>query len=417
MKLLNKSSLIFVIVSIVIFLITSIIFYTLITFTINNENDEKLKVNNLRVFHLVSKNDVVHDLPPIYEITELNEAPSLSMESYKDTLIYDEIENDIELFREYKKSYKLGEKTFQITTRQIKLETHDYFNSIGLSILISFLLLIIIILILNRIIFKNIWFDFYYNLSQLKKISFSSIEDVNLKDSNIKEFKDLKDISESMLNKLKQEYLSLKEFTENASHEIQTPLAIIQNNIEELLQDTTIDEQKIRSIQSIYFNINRLKKINKNLLLISKIENQQFRDVEPININHILNQILIDLNDLIHQKDIQLKCVFKDELIIKGSKTLIEILITNLLTNAIKHNNLNGFINIEINKNSLTIENSGIDLSNDQKKQIFKRFYKSSSNSSSVGLGLNIVDSICKSNNYKLEYFNENGKHKFIIHF
>ncbi|MBK9800057.1 MAG: HAMP domain-containing histidine kinase [Bacteroidetes bacterium] len=162
-----------------------------------------------------------------------------------------------------------------------------------------------------------------------------------------------------MMDKIYSDYQEQKEFTENASHEMQTPLAVIKANLSLLMQSDNLKEDEMNRLQIIENTIKKLASLNKALILLSKIENNQFKESESISIKQFTSKIADNYIDLFQSKNIGLELNLSEDVIVKMNATLAEILLTNLIQNAIRHNIENGKIIIELKQNQLTISNSG----------------------------------------------------------
>jgi len=219
-----------------------------------------------------------------------------------------------------------------------------------------------------------------------------------------------------MSKKLQQDYRSLKEFNENASHEIQTPLAIIKSKLELLIQNEALDEDQMRIINSVYEATNRMSRLNQGLLLISKIDNNQFPRAEKINFQQLIEKNLEHFEELISLKKIRVTVSFSKKVEHEMNKTLAEILVSNLLSNAIRHNLEEGEISVTMDAENLTISNTGHPLTLSP-GELFERFRKSDRNSESAGLGLAIVKRILLIYNYHISYTVNGPTHQLKISF
>jgi signal transduction histidine kinase len=272
--------------------------------------------------------------------------------------------------------------------------------AIAIPLLLLLILSLLVSFITTKKMNKTIWNDFEINLKEIEKFSLSKPDNLNLKKTDIKEFDSLNNSVLVMTNKLQNDYKNLKEFTENASHELQTPIAIISANLEEVLQHD-LSESVFKQVVATQNAVKRLSNLNKNLLLLSKISNQQYPDKQELVFNNIVKEKLDELNPLIQNKNIEVSFEENDKLKVSINPFLADILLNNLLSNAINHNIENGKIVIKISKSQLQISNTGNDnsLSNDN---IFDRFSKE--NSKSYGLGLSIVKKICETHNLQISY-------------
>ena len=209
---------------------------------------------------------------------------------------------------------------------------------------------------------------------------------------------------------MKKDFLSLKEFTENASHEIQSPLAIASLNLQEILQ-LELNEESFRKVVTAINAIKRLSALNQNLLLLTKIENKQFTSSDLISFNELIKIKIQEFELLFKEKNIQITLDAKSDFSIKMNLHLAGILINNLLSNAINHNFNNGSISITLEQDEIRFCNTG-EANELRDETIFDRFVKG--NSRSHGLGLAIVKQICESYNLKIRYY-KNELHCFSI--
>ncbi|KKL82216.1 hypothetical protein LCGC14_1987000, partial [marine sediment metagenome] len=234
--------------------------------------------------------------------------------------------------------------------------------------------------------------------------------------SQIDEFQMLHEAIKELTSKNMEVFESQKQFIENASHEMQTPLSIIQSRLEELIGRAELTEQQATILEGIINSTQRLKKLNKTLLMLSKIENQEFSLTEEINIKAIILNSLSYYEEQKESMNIQVELDIKPIDSHRGNEMLTEILIQNLLKNAFFHNIKDGRVSIKLDKNQFTIANIGNNTGIDQDK-LFERFYKVSNNPDSWGLGLAICSKIAKVSNWELEYWEQDTEHRFTVNF
>ena len=401
MKLLQKTNRIHLLFTSILIILTGCVLYFLIVAIVEEEVTEKLYVNKQRIVENLKSELPVSQLPPVIEIKEISSADIIPL-TVNEVLLYDPIEQDEELFKELSKSENINGINYLITVRQVILEPHDYWNTIGLALGMMLLVLLIGLLIINKLVAKKIWKPFYQNLEILKSYSLENDKSLCLKSSQIEEFEQLNEVITKLTNRIKDDFVSLKEFTENAAHEMQTPLAIIQSKLEEGLQLTNLKEEQALLIQSSLTATKRLSKLNQSLLLLAKLENHQFNETEKIELSLAIENCLNEFNDLIVSKQIKLTTSIEKR-IIRVHPQLLNMLLTNLIGNAIKHNLNKGTIHIDLNQNGLIIKNTG-EQTEKTPEDFFKRFVKSNQSSSSLGLGLSIVQRICKTYDWKVNY-------------
>jgi signal transduction histidine kinase len=246
----------------------------------------------------------------------------------------------------------------------------------------------------NLKLFSRIWRPFFNTLSALKQFNFRERQRLELENSGIHEFDLLNRSLEGYTNKISQDFQSMKSFAENASHEMQTPLSVTQAKLDEAIQDENLSEDLSESLKSALKSISRLTRLNKSLLLLAKIENQQFPEREEIAVNDIIEKLLVDLEEMINLKKISLTIKMDEDLIVSANKELLRILLSNLFRNAIHHNYPRGKISINLSGQKFRISNTSESQITEPEK-MFNRFYKGNQSGSSTGLGLAIVKSIC----------------------
>jgi signal transduction histidine kinase len=276
--------------------------------------------------------------------------------------------------------------------------------------------LLIGLLILNRVLTKKIWKPFYQTLNSLKEYRVDKQPALALQQSPVEEFNDLNKAVTVLTETNYQAYQSQKEFTENASHEMQSPLAVFQSKLELLMQTSPLNEEQATLIADLANASKRMFRLNKTLILLTKIDNDQFLERESVSVVDTLQKLISQFEFQINNASIRLEFINEPDIVVNANKTLIEILLSNLLSNAIRHNTTDGVIQIVLNRNEMIIRNSGKLSSLDQKK-LFKRFQKESHDTESIGLGLEIVNKICTLYKYRVSYQFVNEMHQFSVSF
>ena len=209
-------------------------------------------------------------------------------------------------------------------------------------------------------------------------------------------------------------FQALKSFSENAAHEIQTPLAVIQSTTEVLLQDENLTEYQYKTISHLSSTTARLSNIVSTLLLLTRIENKQFQQETPIDLSEVVNQKMQLFNELFEQKGIKVSTSVQPNVRVKLHKVLAEILVSNLLVNSVRHTKENGTVEVVLNQGEFTVRNSGLPLTGDSSR-IFERFYKEDQSEISTGLGLSLVKMAADVSNLQISYKFENEKHVFSL--
>jgi signal transduction histidine kinase len=415
MKLAEKTTRIYLALTAILLLCAGSLLYILMTDFIDEEVTEKLMINMLRVVNRLEQGQVVTELPPIIEVEELS-TPRAETIITKDTVLYDTIEQEAEDFREVTAFETINNKTYRITLRQVILQPHDYYSTIGLSLLLVMTLLLIGLVLINRRISQKLWHPFYHNLEKLKQFSLQENQPIGLRTSSISEFQELNQTLERMTDKLRTDYRALKQFAENASHEMQTPLAIIQTKLDEALQSPALSEEQARQIKAAYASTLRLSRLNQSLLLLTRIQNRQFTATQAIALTNTIEQYLKEYEDFLTARKITVEKHLEAGTVISAHPAIVDTLLTNLIGNAIRHNIDGGTINLRLEDKTLTIANTGLPLSIPPSK-LFERFAKDDPSSDSPGLGLAIVRSICDTNGWTISYTAENRWHTIRVTF
>ena len=422
MKLIERTGRAYLFLTIAIFVLGGILLAVILTTVMNRRLDEKLLYNK----EVVAKR-IKYDYPlTIFEEPEeLTEAENRLYSNdtliYKDTLIFHAIEDvagaeEFEKYRQLTSYETLQGIRYKIVTRNSLERNQVYVTLITASTSLIILLLLTGLWFFNTRIAKKIWNPFHNNLNNLTNFSIQDKDPIELQESSIDEFKQLNKSIESLTQKVSSDFNNLKEFTENASHEMQTPLAIMQSKIELLLQSENLNEEEIKQLQSIYQAGKRLSKLNKTLLTLAKVENRQFSEIEDFNLTELINNKLENYEDFILQKELTVTKKLNPDTILSTNSTLIDMLVSNLLSNAIRHNVDKGSINIELQPQYFFISNTGSELKIDP-KNLFNRFKKESSSPDSSGLGLAIVKKICDISEWKIDYTYVDEQHQIMVRF
>lgn len=412
MKLLTRISFRYIAFSFIAFVVGGIISSNVIRSIFYDQIDENLRTEKLLIEGQINYSDSLPDFRLVFghliEVTVFN-APCKKYDLIKDTLLFDKDRSELVPFRHLTtKNTSVKNRGYLIRIFVPLDETKLLIKTIVIALALLFLVLLALLIYINYFVSRSAWNPFYQTLESLARFDINQTTPLELPGSVISEFRQLNNALGQMSKKLQRDYRSLKEFNENASHEIQTPLAIIQSKLELLIQNESLTEEQIKIIDSVYEATNRMSRLNQGLLLISKIDNNQFPVAEKINLQLLIEKNLEHFEELISLKTLQVKVSFSRIFEPEMNKTLAEILVSNLLSNAIRHNIEGGLIQVELDQGVLTISNTGNPLSVPP-HELFERFRKSDRNSESIGLGLAIVKRIVQFYNYPIEYtFHEN---------
>jgi len=420
MRLLAKTTIYYVLSTLAIFILGGVIFYLVLVSIIQNEVDEKLVYKKERLVQKLQDQPVVSSDSTfaidrnirIQSKANLQPTP----DQFQDTMLFDPLENEYLPYRQLTATQRIQDKVYIIHIREPRVESESLTEGIVVSLIALFIILIVVLIVVNYRISNRLWVPFYDALSRLKNYEITQSDSLQLQQTSIKEFDELNTILNQMTDRLRQDYQNLKEFTENVSHEIQTPLAIIRSKLELMVQSEDIDEDQMALVQSSYQAANRLSKLNQSLILLAKIENKEFYESEEIALRELLEKHLEYYQELMDMRELSLKTDLQGNPTISINPSLGDILISNLLSNAIKHNVEQGFIRIELSEHELKITNAGDPLSKPP-DQLFKRFASDVSSKDSTGLGLAIVEKICEAYVIGIEYSVDEDLHTIRLSF
>lgn len=406
MKLLGRTSLYYIAFSLITYVVIAGSFYVLVERMIYSEVEDRLKVERRDFEHYVRLHGVWEESCYFVEdkITLLSVADTLSpLLAFKDTLMDNRYNRQLIPFREHTFYSSVGGALYKVSIRKSLIESKSLLKSITLTMLLTLSVGLLVLYLFQRRFSKVLWRPFYQTLAKAKAFDVSDGSPLTLSPQSIFEFNELNTELVKMTEKISLDYRNLKEFTENASHEIQTPLALINSRVEELIQEKNVASNQMAWIQDIHESTLRLSRLNQALLLLSKIENGQFYEREAVSVNALIVSKLASFEEIFNLKGIQVSFRQTGTLTLQMNGPLADILFTNLLNNAVKHNIKQGRIDILIEPEQFVIENTGGELKVEP-EVLFERFRKHNPSSNSLGLGLAIVKKICDIHKLSIRY-------------
>ncbi|TKK70784.1 HAMP domain-containing histidine kinase [Ilyomonas limi] len=318
-------------------------------------------------------------------------------------------------FRQLSQVIAIGNIPYLITIRQSQEQKAALVTDVTRIMFFVFAGLFIATLIFNWAISKQLWAPFRRSLHKIRGAELQKMQAIYFEETSTQEFNELNTALNYMTGRIYRDFVNMKEFTENAAHEMQTPIAGAQSKLELLLQDANLKEEQVQAILQATDALNRLSKLNQSLLLLAKIENNQYETGEAVSFKAVSEKYLSLFDAFIKDKQIIIKTNFEEDFKTALHSLLADSLISNLLGNAIKYNYKGGTIEIKTNTNSFSISNTSMQPSI-PKEKLFTRF-NSANNSEepSNGFGLAIVKKIVDTNNLHITYDATNGVHRFTI--
>ncbi|WP_264520350.1 sensor histidine kinase [Flavobacterium sp. N1994] len=420
MKLLAKTSLYYLIFSIPILILSGFVCYYIVTKEVQDGNNELLLNRSAQVEQYLKENDAV----ALQLITKSGEAQiktiskfnpkSVAKPVFADTLILDKKENELALNRMITSNVSFRNTNYQIKIWRSTIEFDELVRGIFYLLVFILFFLFLISMLINFWVSKTLWKPFYKTVSSLKEFRASDDALPNFESTTIKEFSALNDSLSALMDKMMSDYNSQKRFTENASHEIQTPLAVIKSKVDLLIQSENLKDYEMKLIAGIEDACSKLIRLNQSLLLLTKIENRQFKTTEKVSVEKIIDNSLVLFEEHIKANKIVVLKNIEEDFLITMNPDLCLILINNLLQNAIRHNVAEGSIVIFIKATSLTIHNTGIEEPLNM-ALLFKRFQKNSTSHLSIGLGLSIANEIAEVSGLSLKYKFIANRHRFTL--
>ncbi|HEY8956572.1 sensor histidine kinase [Chitinophaga sp.] len=418
MKLLTKTTLYFLLIMLPVFTAGAFYLYSKFNKEIKHETDEELVNDKLQWMRYLDTarvdNPIFHVSTPEFNLRPTENAAQTGHQ-LKSVDIYQEPENTYAPFRQLTQVIHVNNKNYELVLRKSVIEKDDLVNNIIHVMLAAFAGLLLFVLVSNWLISKSVWKPFYRSLGKIQKLQLNKLEAIVFERTTTHEFNQLNTALGNMTTRIHGDYTSMKELTEDAAHEMQTPLAIAQSKLELLLQDDTLSETQQNSILASYEELQRLSRLNHNLLLLAKIENQQYPVTAQPDLCTVVEKYLLLFEELIKEKELQIHKEMTATAPWPLHPALADILVSNLLGNAIKYNYTQGNITIRITTDTFTVSNSS-HLPEIPANVLFQRFKKHNSNyTNSNGLGLAIIKKMADSYGFSVQYAYANGEHNFLV--
>ena len=417
MKLFTRYNRINITFTILVFLIGSVAFYFVLQYVLIRQLDDTIRAEQQEVVNFAKTHN---QLPEIQNtkhqwITIVATKQAMPKSNIYSTLVYNKAEDENEWVRHLTFTLTINKEVYLITVNKSETETEDLLKLIILVTVGMVGFILISNYIINRRLVNRLWKPFYTTIEQIKKYQLALQAPLKLSSEKIDEINLLNESLNQMTRLIHQDYHALRSFTENASHEMQTPLAIIRSKVESLLQDAEGNKETIQQLLVIEDATLRLSKLHQSLLLLTRLENSQFHLTEQVNIGKIIETKTAERKDLIDTKklNLQLAC---DQVTLSFHTHLAEILISNLLNNAIRYTPEGGQLSIELTEKYLVFSNTAVNGPLDSEK-VFTRFYKDEQVSEGTGLGLAIIQQICQLAHYSINYRYHSNNHIFTLQF
>lgn len=333
---------------------------------------------------------------------------------YSDTSIYLDELGDYQLHRQKTFVISANENTYLL---KMLININDFTKlklDVAHRIIPSFIILALVIILFSAFLSGYLLKPFYKILEQMNLYKVGKGSNIPVVKTSTTEFKKMQFLFKRMVNRTEDDYRKLKEYTENMAHEIQTPLTIIRNKTERLISDEKVMNEHKDSVKVIYDETNHLSKLGTTLNLLTKIENGEYGNTLNLKTKDIILKHVDSIKELVELKSLKIETYLDENHKIIIDPFLFDIILKNLLRNAIRYSTSEGPIKIETKNSYLLISNYGLEL-NVKNEKVFERFYTSDQSNQSLGLGLSLVKRICDLNQLQIEYNYLEKQHSFII--
>ncbi len=416
----NYTSRYIAVVILIVMAIWALLFYAFMMDEVYDNIDDGLKNQKIEIIRAVYSDSTLLETKD-FGINQFRITPSVEKnvpvkDVFSREFIFMPYDGEDEPYRVLRTSFNTADGApYSLEIRTSTVEEDDYLINLAISLTVLYIVIVLSILMVNYYVLSKAWKPFTRILHNLNEYRFGEVTSFIPVVTNVKEFEVLNANIESMIARNEKAFDNQKVFLENASHELQTPLAITINKLELVLSDESLSEEQMIKIADAKKSLLRMVNLNKSLLMLSRIDNDQYNSVGQVNGNTLLLDIINELKEIIEFKGLSIDVNIQGEFTVNMNTNLASILFSNLIRNAIKYNMDEGKIMVDISVNEIRISNTSNSgaLNPDY---IFERFYKGKQDNQSNGLGLSIVSSIL--NKYPfltLQYLYVDDLHTFSI--
>ncbi|HLG02205.1 MAG TPA: HAMP domain-containing sensor histidine kinase [Bacteroidia bacterium] len=416
MKLQTRTTLVFLAATIAVFIAGGLLFHHALREIIDEEATENLLLEKQRILDFAEKTGTPPPSSHIGNDLVVVSVQQPVLEIIKDTTVYSSLEEELLPYRQLTFPVAVENNHYAVTVRKLLIESEDLAEAIWSSLLAIAALLLIVLLPLNYFLSRRLWKPFFSTLDKINTYNLNSHAQPAFDKTGVVEFAQLNASLLKMTDRMRADYQNLKNFSENASHEFQTPLAVILAKTEQLLQEKSLPDEQAKQFHQVFQSATRLSRMVKALLLFTKIENNQFAATENMDLSELLREKLDQFAEMIALGNLKTHYDIHPGVKVSIHPALAEILLSNLLSNAIRHNIPNGEITVHLSETALAVANTGPSLPFDP-QLIFQRFTTGKPGADSLGLGLALVKEIAGKNNWTVNYGRKDNSHLFIVYF
>jgi signal transduction histidine kinase len=378
-----------------------VFFYHSIKSVLETNEDDVLRVRKQYIIELLDNYQgkspfIEHAFADIYEIEEEDYLHLPVTDVFSDTVIYNSKLNEAMLYRQLRFQYTTNGRSFMVWVRTAEVDNDQVLQSVITTIFIICLVMGVVISFLNVYFFRKIWEPFDRILSNLTRFNLDRSTAYVSAPSRVQEFQKLDETLREITDRLQNEYDELKKFTSYLTHELQTPLAVVNGRIDLLMQDQSLSEEQLRSLVTIRNTIQSISEFEKRLIFLKRIELGQFNQMGNIDLSATLKAKLEETDELIKLKKINLRASIEPKVMLNMHPQLMDTLLNNIISNCIRHNVKDGFIEVNLTAQELKVVNSTrkqSELANEGSDFISVK---------GLGVGASIIKTIC--NKHHLDF-------------
>lgn len=401
----------------------ALLFYFVMVNEINDEADDLLQIISEEV---MARELSGLDIPfskivegDRYSVSRISEEQFLSRHGmeYYDGTYYIEETDETEPARFLRTQFRNGSgDCFEVTVHTPTFEKDELLKTILIWLLALYLFLVLTVLVIAIAVMQKSMTPLYSILDWLRSYTPGTTTEAIRTGTDVSEFKELEKTISEVVTRSDNAFERQKQFIGNAAHELQTPLSKLAGRIDWLLDGESLSEDQARELYHMSRDVDNLSRLNRTLLLLSRIDNGQFPETEEIHPDVLIRKYCSTCNEVFSDKEISMKYDVKDSGIsFRMNASLAEILLSNLIRNAYIHSDHSSRIIISLENSRFTIKNSGTAALH--KERIFERFYQGAKIDGSTGLGLALCKTIVERYSMRLEYAFEDGMHSFCLTF
>jgi signal transduction histidine kinase len=414
-KLLSKTTFFYLVFTFLAFFLSAVFLIREAEEFINEELEHRYNHTERKIRRQIEEENSPVKIPNNTVLTKLTYTSDLPTEPvYSDTLFFNSEAEEMQLYRKKTTIFEVGGGYYKLSITKSLQDFYRLKNDIFGALIPAFVFLAIAIILFSSFLSGSLFKPFNKILSQMRTYKVGSEAGIKTVRTTTSEFRKMQQLYHEMVARIEHDYRNLKEYTENMAHEIQTPLTVIRNKTENLIADEKLMEQHASSVKIIYDETNHISKLGNTLNLLTKIENQEFSNAEHIPTRAVIEKHLESISEVARLKSLKVEKELSEQYILFIDPFLLDILLKNLLRNALRYGSQEGPIRIKTTAKSFSVSNYGSPLEEGHER-LFERFFRENGTRTSQGLGLSLVKKICDLNNLIISYKYENNQHLFTV--